>query len=117
MRLQRYLAGLLARTLVNGAMLNAARKNTDIEWHLGSATGLPFDDASFDVVFCQQGLQYFPDRAKGMSEMRRVLGLAGGFPSTFGGRSNASCSTRYSRKAFARSSVPRLWCPPYWARR
>lgn len=58
---------------VNEVMLNAARKNPDIEWHLGSATELPFDDGSFDVVFCQQGLQYFPDRAKGMNEMRRVL--------------------------------------------
>lgn len=58
---------------VNEAMLGAARRNADIEWHLGSATDLPFADGSFDVVFCQQGLQYFPDRAKGMSEMRRVL--------------------------------------------
>jgi ubiquinone/menaquinone biosynthesis C-methylase UbiE len=38
---------------------------------------LPFDDNSFDVVFCQQGLQYFPDRAKGMSKMRRVLAPGG----------------------------------------
>jgi SAM-dependent methyltransferase len=30
-------------------------------------------DESFEVVFCQQGLQYFPDRAAGMKEMRRVL--------------------------------------------
>ena len=62
---------------VNEAMLNAARKNPGIEWHLGSATELPFDDNCFDVVFCQQGLQYFPDRAKGMSEMRRVLAPGG----------------------------------------
>ena len=58
---------------INEAMLNAARKTTDIDWHLGSATELPFMDGSFEVVFCQQGLQYFPDRAAGMREMRRVL--------------------------------------------
>jgi SAM-dependent methyltransferase len=58
---------------INETMLNAARKTTDIDWHLGSATELPFDDGSFEVVFCQQGLQYFPDRAAGMREMRRVL--------------------------------------------
>ena len=63
---------------VNEVMLNAARRTLpDIEWRLGSATELPFDDASFDVVFCQQGLQYFPDRAKGMREMRRVLAPGG----------------------------------------
>lgn len=59
---------------VNEAMINTARKTApDIDWHLGSATELPFADDSFEVVFCQQGLQYFPDRAKGMREMRRVL--------------------------------------------
>jgi ubiquinone/menaquinone biosynthesis C-methylase UbiE len=31
------------------------------------------DDASFDVVLCQQGLQFFPDKAVALREMRRVL--------------------------------------------
>lgn len=63
---------------VNEAMLNAARRTLPaIDWHLGSASDLPFDDSSFDVVFCQQGLQYFPDRAKGMREMHRVLAPGG----------------------------------------
>ncbi len=63
---------------VNEVMLNAARRTRpDIDWYLGSATELPFDDGSFDVVFCQQGLQYFPDRAKGMREMHRVLAPGG----------------------------------------
>jgi ubiquinone/menaquinone biosynthesis C-methylase UbiE len=58
---------------VNEGMLNMARRNTLIEWHLGSATELPFEDGSFDVVLCQQGLQYFPDRAAAMREVARVL--------------------------------------------
>ena len=63
---------------VNEVMLAAARRTQpDIDWHVGSATELPFDDGSFDVVFCQQGLQYFPDRGKAMREMRRVLAPAG----------------------------------------
>ena len=63
---------------VNEVMLNAARRSLpDIDWQLGSATELPFDDGTFDVVFCQQGLQYFPDRAKGMREIRRVLAPGG----------------------------------------
>jgi ubiquinone/menaquinone biosynthesis C-methylase UbiE len=63
---------------LNEVMLNAARRTRpDIDWHLGSATELPFNDGSFDVVFCQQGLQYFPDRAKGMREMHRVLAPGG----------------------------------------
>src|SRR5690348_7651863 len=58
---------------INEAMLNAARKIPDIEWHLGSATELPFGDGSFEVVFCQQGLQFFPDRSAAMREISRVL--------------------------------------------
>jgi len=34
---------------------------------------MPFPDESFDVVLCQQGLQFLPDRAAGLREMRRVL--------------------------------------------
>jgi SAM-dependent methyltransferase len=38
-----------------------------------SADTLPFADATFDVVCCQQGLQFFPDQPKALAEMRRVL--------------------------------------------
>jgi SAM-dependent methyltransferase len=58
---------------INEGMLSVARRNPLIEWHQGSATELPFGDGSFDVVLCQQGLQYFPDRSAAMGEMARVL--------------------------------------------
>jgi ubiquinone/menaquinone biosynthesis C-methylase UbiE len=58
---------------INEGMLTVARRNSHIEWHQGSATELPFEDASFDVVLCQQGLQYVPDRPAAMREMARVL--------------------------------------------
>jgi SAM-dependent methyltransferase len=43
-----------------------------IEWRLASAedTGLP--DASYDLVFCQQGLQFVPDRSAAVRELHRV---------------------------------------------
>jgi len=62
---------------INEAMLNVARGNPQVEWHRGSATELPFDDGSFDIVLCQQGLQYFHDRRAAMSEMARVLAPGG----------------------------------------
>jgi SAM-dependent methyltransferase len=34
---------------------------------------LPFPDATFDVVLCQWGLEFFPDRAHSLREMARVL--------------------------------------------
>jgi ubiquinone/menaquinone biosynthesis C-methylase UbiE len=44
-----------------------------IEWLERSALDLGLDDASFDVVLCQQGLQFFPDKRVALGEMRRVL--------------------------------------------
>jgi SAM-dependent methyltransferase len=67
---------------LNAAMLGVAHSASaaasgSIEWQEGNATAMPFPDGAFDVVLCQQGLQYFPDRAAGVREMRRVL-VAGG---------------------------------------
>jgi ubiquinone/menaquinone biosynthesis C-methylase UbiE len=63
---------------LNPAMLAVARslpQATDvrIEWREGSAVALPFANALFNVVFCQQGLQFFPDRLAALREMHRVL--------------------------------------------
>lgn len=43
------------------------------------AMALPFPDASFDVVVCQFGVMFFPDRAKAYAEARRVLRAGGSF--------------------------------------
>ncbi|MBR1171122.1 class I SAM-dependent methyltransferase [Bradyrhizobium liaoningense] len=68
----------LARRVVgldlNSAMLAIARsKSPQVEWIEGSALDLPFDAGSFDVVLCQLGLQFFPDRPLALKEMVRVL--------------------------------------------
>jgi ubiquinone/menaquinone biosynthesis C-methylase UbiE len=44
-----------------------------LEWREGSAVALPFANASFNVVLCQQGLPFFPDRLAALREMHRVL--------------------------------------------
>jgi len=57
-------------------MLAGARASHEaaaIEWRLGSATDLPFADATFDCVICQHGLQFIPNKAAAVSEMHRVL--------------------------------------------
>jgi SAM-dependent methyltransferase len=58
---------------INEGMLKFARADKSVKWYLGNAEDLPFEDGSFDVVLCQQGLQYFADRGKAMKEMARVL--------------------------------------------
>src|SRR5437763_6974761 len=42
-------------------------------WQQADALQLPFDDASFDVVVCQFGVMFFPDKVHAFSEARRVL--------------------------------------------
>jgi ubiquinone/menaquinone biosynthesis C-methylase UbiE len=37
-------------------MLGVARNNSEVEWHQGSATAMPFADGGSDLVLCQQGL-------------------------------------------------------------
>ena len=62
---------------LNGGMLAVARAQpngeTPIAWLEGSALDLPFPEGSFDLVLCQLGLQFFPDRPLALREMRRVL--------------------------------------------
>lgn len=40
---------------------------------VGDGMALPFEDASFDAAFSMFGLMFFPDRARGFSELHRVL--------------------------------------------
>ena len=71
---QRGHAGRLVGIDLNTAMLAVARtKSATVEWVEGSALHLPFDASTFDVVLCQLGLQFFPDRPMALKEMVRVL--------------------------------------------
>ena len=44
-----------------------------IKWQQASAMDLPFEDAAFDAVISQQGIQFFPDIPAGLREMARVV--------------------------------------------
>jgi ubiquinone/menaquinone biosynthesis C-methylase UbiE len=70
-------------TDLNQPMLDyaATRQEADsrIEWRQADALDLPFEDASFDVVCCQFGAMFFPDRVTGYVEARRVLKPGGRF--------------------------------------
>jgi len=72
-----------AVTDLNRPMLDhaAARQESDgrIEWRQADALDLPFDDGSFEVVCCQFGAMFFPDRVAGYAEAYRVLRPGGRF--------------------------------------
>ena len=59
----------------------ASRQPADsrIRWQRADALALPFEDASFDVVCCQFGAMFFPDRVAGYREARRMLKPGGHF--------------------------------------
>jgi SAM-dependent methyltransferase len=63
----------LNRQMLQVAEAASAGISPPIRWRAGDAAALPFPDGAFDVVFCQQGVQFFPDPAAVVRELRRVL--------------------------------------------
>ncbi len=72
------LKGQVTALDMNQSMLAVARalpipSGAAIHWQEGNAMELPFPENTFDLVLCQHGLQFFPDRICAVREMRRVL--------------------------------------------
>src|SRR5215207_9523267 len=73
--------GAVAGIDLNPGMLSVARSltppGTVIEWHQTSAEAMPLPHEVFDVVLCQMGLQFVPDKLAALREMQRVLAPGG----------------------------------------
>ena len=77
--------GIVSRLVVDGAaavtgldvnpavLAVATGLEPRVTWVSGDAAALPLPDAAFDVVVCQQGLQFTADPAVALREARRVL--------------------------------------------
>ena len=74
-------AGSVAGLDVHPGMLAVARSETPsnmpIDWYEASVESMPLEDESFEVVLCQMGLQFVPDKLAALREMRRVLNTGG----------------------------------------
>lgn len=69
-------ARLIATDLSQPMIDYASRRLADqprIEWQTADATQLPFGDQSFDIVVCQFGFMFVPDKAAAFGEAHRVL--------------------------------------------
>lgn len=68
---------------LNPPMLDRARlrqQNADrVQWHQADCLDLPFATGEFDMVVCQFGAMFFPDRVRAYREVRRVLRHGGAF--------------------------------------
>lgn len=75
-------SGQITGVDLSSEMLEVARKQTvssglAIDWIESDVVDLPCEDASFDVVFCQQSLQFFSEKLDVLKELRRVLAPSG----------------------------------------
>jgi ubiquinone/menaquinone biosynthesis C-methylase UbiE len=72
-------AGHVVGIDVSPDMLAVARTVAPgIDWRAGSAAALPLrENEQFDVVVCQQGLQFFPDKPAAAAQMRRAVKSSG----------------------------------------
>jgi len=69
--------GVVVGTDISPEMLDVARDTTPaaarVRYECAASDALPFEDRAFDAIACQQGIQFFPDRAASIAEMYRVL--------------------------------------------
>jgi SAM-dependent methyltransferase len=69
-------------TDLNQAMVDFAsekRPKAATRWSQADALALPFHDGIFDLVVCQFGAMFFPDRVTAFREARRVLAGSGAY--------------------------------------
>jgi ubiquinone/menaquinone biosynthesis C-methylase UbiE len=65
---------------LNDGMVTVGRRNAPgAIWRTADALALPFDDGEFELVVCQFGVMFFPDKRAGFAEVRRVLAPGGRF--------------------------------------
>jgi ubiquinone/menaquinone biosynthesis C-methylase UbiE len=73
--------GRFVATDLNPPMLDVARRKIGpekgIEWAQADACNLPYPAASFDVLVCQFGLMFVPDKPAALKEARRVIAPGG----------------------------------------
>src|SRR4051812_23508201 len=85
MNLPHYRSGTpLTGIELSPAMLELAKQRAtelgrEVNFQVGDATALPFEDQSFDTVVCTFALCTIPDDAAAVAEVRRVLRPGGRF--------------------------------------
>jgi len=74
----RIVATDLNQSMLDHASARFSQKDR-VEWRQADALALPFPDQNFDVVACQFGVMFFPDKLQGFRETLRVLRPGGHF--------------------------------------
>ncbi|AVV47181.1 class I SAM-dependent methyltransferase [Streptomyces sp. ID05-04B] len=72
-------ASVVASDLNEAMVAAGSAREPRADWHQADAQELPFEDGGFDLVVCQFGVMFFPDRPAAYAEVRRVLAPQGRF--------------------------------------
>jgi ubiquinone/menaquinone biosynthesis C-methylase UbiE len=70
----------IVATDLNSSMLEIAAdhiRSDHVQFHVVDAQDLPFASESFDLVVCQFGIMFYPDKVKANAEVHRVLRTGG----------------------------------------
>ncbi|MTH15835.1 methyltransferase domain-containing protein [Flavobacterium sp. LC2016-01] len=66
----------LTATDINPGMIAVAKSrvpSAEVKWETADISKLPYDDNTFDLIVCQFGIMFVPDKVKALEEIYRVL--------------------------------------------
>jgi len=78
----------ISHSFVRIASENARKAGAAVDFRQGNASGMPFEDRSFDAIVCRAAFKNFTDPVGALKEMHRVL-RPGGVASVFDLRKDA----------------------------
>ena len=67
----------ISRTFVEIAVENAREADVEVDFRVGNASALAFDDGSFDLVVCMAAFKNFTEPLQALNEAWRVLSAGG----------------------------------------
>jgi ubiquinone/menaquinone biosynthesis C-methylase UbiE len=67
----------ISRTFVEIARRNALDARVAVNFRIGNAAAMPFEDGSFDFLLCRAAFKNFAEPLKALQEMHRVLSPGG----------------------------------------
>jgi len=94
----------IVATDLNPPMLEQAARRVNapnVRFEHADALDLPFAAESFDLVACQFGIMFFPDKVKGNSEALRVLRPGGSYLLTIWNTVDLNLATKVAGRAVA----------------
>jgi len=67
----------ISKTFVEIARRNAVEAGVEVDFHLGDAAQMPFENETFDFLFCRAAFKNFAKPLGALNEMHRVLKAGG----------------------------------------